>query len=121
VDLILREFDQYFLQKDEPVKSCLIALREIILKQDDQIKIAWKYGMPFFCIKGKMLCYLWIHKKHKQPYLGIVAGKYIIHPDLIMEKRSRMKIMLFDPTKDLPIRKIQLILNQTLALYRGQN
>lgn len=21
-----------------------------------------------------MLCYLWIHKKHRQPYLGIVAG-----------------------------------------------
>jgi hypothetical protein len=47
---MLRGIDRFYLQKEEPVKSCLIALREIILKQDREITVAWKYGMPFFLL-----------------------------------------------------------------------
>ena len=50
---MLRDFDRFYLQKEEPVKSCLIALREIILKQDREITVPWKYGMPFSVIKEK--------------------------------------------------------------------
>jgi len=114
----MKETDNFYLQHDEPIKGTLLALKEIILKQDKDISAAWKYGMPFFCYKGKMFCYLWIHKKHKQPYVGIVEGKRFDHPDLIIEKRSRMKIMLFDPNKDLPIRTVENILQQALNLYR---
>jgi hypothetical protein len=74
--------------------------------------------MPFFCFKGKMFCYLWVHKKHKQPYIGIVEGKQINHSNLIIEKRSRMKIMLFHPNKDLPIMTIETILQKALNLYK---
>ena len=115
---MLRDIDHFYLQKEEPVKSCLIALREIILKQDRDIAIAWKYGMPFFCYKGKMFCYLWVHKTIKQPYIGFVEGKYLNHPKLLIEKRARMKIFLCDPQKDLPIKVIQTILKQALDLYR---
>lgn len=110
--------DNFYLQKDEPVKSCLLALRDIILLQDKDITSAWKYGMPFFCYNGKMFCYLWFHKKYKQPYLGIVEGKRINHPLLITEKRSRMKIMLFDPAKDLPERTLKKLLKEVLNLYK---
>ena len=113
----LRPIDNWFLQKDEPVKSCLQFLRQHILKQNALITEAWKYGMPFFCYKGKMLCYLRVHKKHGQPYLGIVEGKLINHPDLIIEKRARMKVLLLDPAKDIPVKKINTILKEVLALY----
>ena len=115
---ILRETDNYYEQKEEPVKSCLLALRDIILSQDKDISAAWKYGMPFFCYKGKMFCYLWVHKKYQLPYIGIVEGKRFDHPGLIVEKRSRMKIMLFDPNKDLPIKTIEAILQQAINLYK---
>ena len=115
---MLNDIDLFYQQKEEPVKSCLIALREIILDQDPEIKVAWKYGMPFFCYKGKMFCYLWVHKKHQQPYIGIVEGKRINHPGLLLEKRARMKILLIDATQDIPLRVIDDILKQTLALYR---
>ena len=115
---MLRPIDNYYLQKEEPVKSCLQFLREHILKLDNNITEAWKYGMPFFCIKGKMFCYLWVHKKFKQPYIGIVEGKKIDHPDLIIEKRARMKILLLDPGKDIPVRKINAIMKAVLALYK---
>lgn len=118
MDLETRAADQFYLKKEEPVKSCLLALREIILAQDKNITPAWKYGMPFFCYKGKMFCYLWVHKKYKQPYIGIVEGKRINHPSLIQEKRARMKIMLFDPAKDLPAKSIKSILKEVINFYK---
>ncbi|MEP7317660.1 MAG: DUF1801 domain-containing protein [Panacibacter sp.] len=116
---MLREIDQFYLQKEEPVKSCLLALRDIILLQDINITLAWKYKMPFFCYKSKMFCYLWVNKKSNQPYIGIVEGKLINHPELIIEKRSRMKIMMTNANEDLPLETITSILQQALDLYRN--
>ena len=114
----MADLDNFYLQQDEPIRGCLLALIEIILSQDKEVVNTWKYGMPFFCFRRKMFCYLWIHKKYKQPYLGIVEGKRFDHPALITENRSRMKIMLFDPTKDLPIDSINSILQQAVNFYK---
>ncbi len=114
----MRALDNFYLQQDEPVKGTLLALREIILQQDKDVTNAWKYGMPFFCYKGKTFCYLWFHKKYKQPYIGIVEGKRFDEPFLIQEDRSRMKIMLFDPNKDLPLKSIENILQKSINLYK---
>lgn len=114
---MLRPIDYYFLEKDEPIKSCLQFLREYIPKLDKNITEEWRYGMPFFYYNKKMLCYLWVHKKFKQPYIGIVEGRKINHPDLLLENRSRIKILLIDPEKDIPIRKINAIFNVVLKLY----
>lgn len=114
--------DNFYLNQPEPNRSCLLALREIILSQDQNITATLKYGMPFFCYtnssgKSKMFCYLWVHKKLKQPYIGIVEGKHVDHPKLLQEARSRMKIMLFDPEKDLPVKIIEDIVKKAIALY----
>jgi hypothetical protein len=115
---MLNNIDNFYLEKQEPLQGCLLGLKEIILSQDKDIASAWKYGMPFFCYKGKMFCYLWVNKKTQQPYIGIVEGKHFNHPLLITEKRSRMKIMLFDADKQLPIKTIKLILKQAIDLYK---
>lgn len=114
----MKPADNFFLQQEEPHKGTLLALKEIILSEDKEITNEWKYGMPCFCYKGKAFCYLWIHKKYQQPYILLVEGKYFEQPFLIQEKRSRMKIMLIDPTKDLPVKKIRSILQQALNLYK---
>lgn len=114
----MSEKDHFYLQYNEPIRGCLLALKNIILLHDENITAEWKYGMPFFCYKGKMFCYLWVHKKQQKPYIGIVEGNRIEHPELIKEKRSRMKIMLFDANIDLPINTIQLILQQAFDLYK---
>jgi hypothetical protein len=53
---MLRPIDNWFLEKEEPLKSGLQFLRTHIIQQDPDIREAWKYGMPFFCYKGKMFC-----------------------------------------------------------------
>ena len=114
----MKELDNFYLQQDEPIKGCLLALKQIILSQDKEISNTWKYGMPFFCYKGKMFCYLWYHKKYKQPYIGIVEGNRFDDPFLIQEKRSRMKIMLLDPNEDLPKETIDSVLQKALKFYK---
>lgn len=115
---MMKQSDNFYQQQAEPVKETMLALREIILKQDKDVTAAWKYGMPFFCYKGKMFCYLWLHKKYNQPYIGIVEGNRFTESFLIQEGRSRMKIMLIDADKDLPTQRIEKILQKALNFYR---
>ncbi|MCA0429822.1 MAG: DUF1801 domain-containing protein [Bacteroidetes bacterium] len=109
--------DNFYIQQNESLKSCYLALRDIILSQHKQITPEWKYGCPFFYFKGKMFCYLWFHKKLKQPYIAIMKGKLIKDELLLAEGRKNIKIMLFDPNNDLPIKKINAILQKAIELY----
>ena len=115
---MLKPAENFFLQQEEPVKSCLLALRTMILLCNQHMTETWKYGMPVYCLHGKMFCYLWVHKKYKQPYIGIVEGNQINHPALLAEKRARMKIMLVDPQKDIPVKTVNSILKTALSLYK---
>jgi hypothetical protein len=115
---MLRDIDQFFLNQHEPAKSCLFYLRELILGFDDSITEAWKYKMPFYCYQGRMFCYLWVNKRTHQPYIGIVEGRKIAHPLLVIEKRSRMKTMTIDAHEDIPVETVRLILKMALELYK---
>lgn len=112
------ELHNYYLNKEEPNKSCLLALRSIILNQDTNISETQKWGMPCFCYKKKMFCYLWTDKKTDEPYILMVEGKYLDHLKLEVGERSRMKIFRVNPNKDLPIKTIQTILQRALDIYR---
>lgn len=114
----MKDVDHFYENSEQAYREVFIALKEIILRQDKEITHELKYGMPFFCYKGKMFCYLWIHKKYKQPYIGIVEGKHFDEPFLLQEARSRMKIMLFDQDQDLPIEKIQYVVTKAINLYK---
>ncbi len=112
------QLHNFYLDKEEPHKGCLLALRNIILNQDTNIFETQKWGMPCFCYRKKMLCYLWTDKKTDEPYLLLVEGKFLDHPELEKGERSRMKIFRINPHIDLPIRTIESILQQALDLYR---
>jgi hypothetical protein len=112
------EFHTWYLNKKEPNKSCLLALRSIILEQDKNITETRKYGMPCFCFRNRMFCYLWTDKKTDEPYILMVEGKHLSHPKLEKGSRSRMKILRVNPNKDLPAKTIKEILKKALDLYR---
>lgn len=89
-------------------------MRSFILKYDENITEAWKYGMPMFLYKKKMFCYLWTDKKTGEPYLGIADGKHIDHPRLEEGGRSRMKILRLCSTDDLPVEIIREIFQMVI-------
>lgn len=114
---MVEESNNHFLRYDEPIRSLFLFLRTFILDKDPDISEAWKYQMPFFCYKGKIFCYLWVHKKFRKPYIGFIEGNKIDHPDLLSEKRSRIRILLLDAEEDVPVEKIDEIMTMLLALY----
>ncbi len=115
---MIRETDSHYLSQKEPNKSCLLALRKIILEQDDMVTETRKWGMPCFCYRKKMFCYLWIDKKTKEPYILFVEGKHLDHPKLEQGNRARMKILRVNPNEDIPVKTIESFLNKALNLYR---
>lgn len=114
---MLRPIDQYFVQHDEPVNSCLQALRNYLLGFRSDITEDWKYGMPFYYVKGKRFCYLWTSKHSGHPYVGFVDGKLIDHPALLQEKRARMKIYPVNPAQDLPVKELNDLMKLVMLLY----
>jgi hypothetical protein len=66
-----------------------------------------------------MFCFLSTDKKTGQPYLLMVEGKHLDHPELDQGTRTRMKVLHIDPNKDLPVATIKLIINDALDLYRN--
>ena len=113
----MKEIDLFYLQQEEPNKSCLTFLREHILNYDKGITEAWKFNMPFFFYKGNRFCYFRMDRKQGAPYLGFNDGKWIDHPQLTFEKRSRIKVLLLDPNIEPPINTIDAILQKAISLY----
>lgn len=49
--------------------------------------------------------------------MEIVEGGRIDHPLLVKEKRARMKVLYFDPLKDLPESEMSSILKTAATFY----
>ena len=111
--------DQFYFKQEEPMRGCLLALREMILSQDQLVTETRKWSMPCFCYKHKMFCFLWIDKKKHLPYVLFVEGNYLEHPSLKSQNRSRMKALFLDPMKDLPEATIHQLLREALDLYKN--
>ncbi len=115
---MLTDHDNYYLKQEEPYKSCLLALKDIILGLDDSITPEWKYGLPFFYYKKKMFCYFWKDKKTQEPYIGITKGSEMEHPLLEAGNRKKMKIFRVNPNEDIDVKSIKEILKTAMTLYR---
>ncbi|WP_207429445.1 DUF1801 domain-containing protein [Pedobacter sp. SYSU D00535] len=115
---MIEELHNFYFKKEEPVRSCLLALRTLILDQDMNITETRKYGMPCFCYRGKHFCYLWTDKNTGEPYVLMVEGKYLEDPELEQGSRSRMKILRVNSKTDLHFKTIVRILQSSLDLYR---
>jgi len=118
---MLREIDRYYFEKEEPVQGCLLALRSIILEHDPDISETRKWNMPCFTYRNKMFCFLWTMKKTEEPYILWVEGNYLKNKYLEKGDRSRMKILRIKPDKDIPVKIVRSLLEDTLNLYRNGN
>lgn len=115
----MQSLDDFYIEKEEPHRGCLLALRHFILSQDANVSETIKYGMPCFCYKTKMFCYLWTDNKTNEPYILMVEGNLLNFPELEKGTRSRMKILRVDSSEDLPVELISEMLNAALDLYRN--
>ncbi len=113
----MKQTDLYYEQQTEPNKSCLLALRELILQHDVALTESLKWSIPCFSFHNRMCCFLNIDKKTSAPYLLMVEGHLLKHATLEQGNRSRMKIFRIDPNEDLPVEALTKLLNEMLDLY----
>lgn len=114
----MKAIDNFYEDQEEPNRSCLLALKSIILEYDEQISSRWYYRLPCFMYQNKIFCYLWIDKKTNFPYIAIGKGIHIDHPKLVHGKRKFTSKFLIDPNQDIPIETIHTIFNMTMKLYK---
>lgn len=113
----MKALDNFYLNQHEPNKSCLLALRDIIVNYSDELQPVYKYRLPCFMLGKKIFCYLWIDKKSAFPYIGIGNGVKINHPDLIQGDRTFVKLFMVNPKKDIPIETVHEIFDMAMKLY----
>tara|TARA_B110000091_G_C13536426_1_gene358538 strand:- start:8 stop:295 length:288 start_codon:yes stop_codon:yes gene_type:complete len=94
---MLTDHTNYYLKQEEPYKSCLLALKEIVLFCTKTLPQNGSKASPSFIIKIKMLCYFWKDKKTQEPYIGICRGNEIDHPLLEAGNIKKMKIFRVNP------------------------
>ncbi len=114
----MKDIDNFYLDQEEPIKSCLLALKTIILDYNEKFESRWYYRLPCFMYQNQIFCYLWIDKKSQHPYIAIGKGVKIEHPDLIRGNRTFVKLLMIDPEKDIPLKKIHTIFDMAMALYK---
>jgi len=114
---MISELEAFYVSKEEPVRSTLLALRKYILAYHSEMSETWTHRMPMFRFKGKLFCYLWVDKKTYQPYLGIYKGIEIAHPALDLGNRNKMKVIYFDADQDIPTTTLNEIFEMAIKLY----
>lgn len=118
--MALRDIDRWFEQQAEPARSTLLWLRGYITDHFPELAEAWRYGMPFFDLDGRMFCYLWCAPGRGIPYVGFVDGGIIEHPALVQGDRKRMKIFLVDPGQDVPVDMLNELMRLAIVVRKNK-
>ncbi len=113
----MKPLESFYFEKEEPVKSCLIALKDIIQNYHLDFEHKWYYRLPCFLYKKQIFCYLWVEKKTQTPYIAVGKGVQINHPDLIKGDRTFTSLFMVNPNEDILIDKIHAIFNEVMKLY----
>jgi len=93
--------ESYYLSKPEPYQSCLLALKDIILRTNPAICHERKFQIPFFTYKGKKLGYLWLNRKKLM--LGFCLDKSLQEITEGIKLKDKYESFRIDPNADIPI------------------
>jgi hypothetical protein len=105
--------EAYYISKPEPYQSCLLALKDIILRANPNICHERKFQIPFFTYKGKKLGYLWLNRKKLM--LGFCLDKSLQELTAGIKPKDKYESMQIDPDADLPVNIILQKLKYYLA------
>ena len=105
------QLEPYYLSKPEPYQSCLLALKDVILRYNPDICHERKFQIPFFTYKGKKLGYLWLNGRKLM--LGFCLDKSLIDFAPGTKPKDQYESIRIDPADDLPMDYIM----EKLAYY----
>lgn len=114
-----KELENYYLKQPEPIQSCLLALKSIILSVDKEISQRRTYQIPFFYYKEKKLAFLWVDRKRL--LFGIVTDRSLLTFPEGVRGRNQYESMEINPNEDIPIDDIvEKLRRQILYIWQKQ-
>lgn len=113
----MKSIDLLYSEMEEPKRSAVLAIRDLIVGWDPAFTEHVKYGLPFIYFKGKMFCYFWQDKKTAIPYIGFSNGFKFDHYSLKSDGRKRIKVFEFDPESDLDFESLTEVLKLAMQTY----
>jgi len=93
--------ESYYLNKPEPYRSCLLALKDIILSSNPGIVHERKFQIPFFTYRDKKIGYLWLDRKKVK--IGFCLDKSLQETVNGIKPKDVYESMQIDPNADIPI------------------
>lgn len=111
----IERFVQDILFVDEEKGEILISLQKIILKINPNAQEEIKYGGLVFNIDSKLICGIFIRKKHIS--LEFSFGMLMSDPDKYLEGNGKYRrhLKIFDK-KDITSKKIEFYVTQVFEL-----
>jgi hypothetical protein len=110
-----QELENYYLKQPEPIQSCLLALKSIILSVNKEVSQRRTYQIPFFYYKEKKLAFLWVDRKRL--LFGIVTDKSLLTFPEGVRGRNKYETMEIDPNEDIPMEDIVEMLRRQIKFY----
>ena len=98
---MITALESYYLTKPEPYQSCLLALRDIILRAHPGICHERKFQIPFFTYKGQKLGYLWLNGKKLM--LGFCVDKSLQSIVSGAKPKDQYESIRINPDEDIPV------------------
>jgi hypothetical protein len=104
---------EYIDALPEPYRSIALELQLIIESQFKDVKLYFKWKLPFYYKDGKMFCFLNFRKNYID--LGIPDGILLNDPNKMLiagEKRKKLRSLRFYLPEDIDAIQIHFYLNQ---------
>lgn len=111
--------EAYILNHPEPRRSLLLHLSGIIAQQVPEADLRYRYGIPFYYLRGKPFCYLNATKGYVD--LGFPRGYALTrHRErMVTDGRKRVSSLRYSKTADLDLSCLSEVLAEARALYPG--
>ena len=98
--------DAFFAKQPPALRPIVEALRDVIQQAAPDAESSLKWGMPFFSLRGEMLCAIGAHKSHVNLILHGPPGTYA-DPDGLLTGESKMgRHLKLTKIEDLPRRTV---------------
>ena len=111
--------ENYIVNQPEPYRAILLHLQIVIETTIPDLKMLYKYKIPFYYINKKPFCYL--NASHKKQFvdLGFWKGNQIqIHEDyLVTENRKKMVSLRYKAVGDINDMVLREVLLKAKTLY----
>lgn len=110
--------EQYIDQQNEPWRGLLLELKVLTEKQVPEAQLLYKYGIPFYYLKGRPFCYLLATKKYVD--LGIVRGNLLTNNLDNLEKGNRQTVrsLRYKKPEQLEVEVLQTVLDEAASFYK---